>query len=308
MSWLEVCVKARDAREAEAVAEVLQLFALGDEGVVLEQLGNPDDLDPRAMLPETLVKLVVIDGRGSAEFRAKLQNKLTANQLPQAIFTPIEEQDWATAWRDNYQPLPIGNRFWIWPSWVPVEGVSEDALVLVLDPGMAFGTGTHPTTQLCLMLLEERIRPNMSLLDLGCGSGILSIGASKLGACPIISVDTDEIAISSTEYNAQLNQCHNQIDIIHGSLGDAPQQKWDIVVANILAPILITLLEQDGLLDTVKADGYLILSGILEQQTAAITAVVEKLGGDVVEILQQEEWVALLVKHRSRTFRKIPTS
>jgi ribosomal protein L11 methyltransferase len=171
-------------------------------------------------------------------------------------------------------------------------------MLITLDPGMAFGTGTHPTTQLCLAMLEELVQPEDSVLDLGCGSGILAIGAARLGANPILAVDNDRDAVQASLDNARSNQV--AIDVEQGTLENIGRNDWDIVVANILAPVLRDMLANNGLLDYIAPDGHLILSGILREQEAEIARAVVKAGGAVKRVENNGDWIAVLAIHADR--------
>ncbi|MGB1251630.1 MAG: 50S ribosomal protein L11 methyltransferase [Candidatus Promineifilaceae bacterium] len=294
-SWLEICVTVENEAKAEAVADVLQLFAVGDEGVALEQLGDPEDVSPTAMLPEVLVKLYVDEARDSAEFRQTLTAALHDAHFPPPTFNLIRQQDWANAWKEHYKPLRIGKRFWIQPSWEPAANPLPDDLVITLDPGMAFGTGTHATTQLCLAALETYLQTGDDVLDLGTGSGILAIGAAQLGAGQILAVDTDELAIRASAENAAQNSVSSAIELLEGSLNVVERRGWDLVVANILAPIIVGMLQHDEMITYVKPGGVMILSGILAVQTEEVVSnLVED--ATVLEVAQQGDWVAIVVQ------------
>ena len=293
-NWLEICVTVDNEAKAEAVADVLQLFAVGDEGVALEQLGDPDDVRPTAMLSEILVKLYVDEERDSAEFRQSLTSTLQSKTFPAPTFNLIRQQDWANAWKEHYKPLRIGQRFWIQPSWEPAENTTADDLVITLDPGMAFGTGTHETTQLCLAALEHHLQAGDDVLDLGTGSGILAIGAAQLGAGAILAVDPDALAVTATAENAAQNHVGDAIALRQGSLNVVVRQDWDVVVANILAPIIIEMLQSDGLSRYVKRGGLLILSGILTVQSAEVIS--HLTDAAILSVDQKGDWVAIIAR------------
>lgn len=292
--WIEVCVTVSNEADVEAVAALLQLFALGDEGVAVEQLGDPDEVDPMAMLPGTHVKLYMEGARVSAETVQQIEEKLSESGFPSPKISTIREQDWANAWKEHYSAFRVGKRLWIQPNWLENSAPNDDDIVLILDPGMAFGTGTHATTQMCLEALERVIRPNDSVLDVGCGSGILSIAAKKLGADRILGFDNDEIAVTASHYNASLND--TRLDFAEGTLSQFAEKEWDVVVANILAPIIHKLLREDGLLTYVRPSGYLILSGILDVQSAETQQIVAEQGGVVETVMTQGDWVAIVVR------------
>ena len=191
---------------------------------------------------------------------------LTGAELPEHQAEVIEDQDWERSWMDNFQPMRFGRRLWIVPSWH--EAPEQDAVNLLLDPGLAFGTGTHPTTRMCLRWIAQRGAEGQDLgrvLDYGCGSGILAIGAAKFGALDIDAVDIDTAAVESTEYNAQAN--HVQL---RAGLPDAAQGVYQTVLANILATPLKVLAPL--LCAHVAEGGHLVLAGILERQTDELKA------------------------------------
>lgn len=297
--WTEIKIIAQNEREAEAVADVLQLFALDDEWVAMEQLGDPNDVRADAMLAETTVKLVVESERADEAFRDAINTDLQNQQLPQASFELVDETEWATAWRENFHPLQIGDRFWIRPSWEQLDADPDD-LVITLDPGNAFGTGTHETTQLCLAQLEKYVQAEKHVLDLGCGSGILAIGAAMLGASPVLAVDIDADSVVATRENSQINGVTEQIEVRQGSLDAVAEREWDVLVANILAPTLIEMLTQDQLLDYVAPDGVLILSGILGVQSAELQQAIAQAGGILQAEITQGEWIAQIVRPKTK--------
>lgn len=306
MDWLEVSIVV-DGEAAEAVAEVLRPFAYQD-GVVLEQLGDMESLDPDALEPHVTVKIYVPEDRDSPALRQRLEEILyhmgRLYPIPPPTFRLLVEEDWANAWKAHYHPFRIGNRIWIQPSWVEMDapdqegGAQPDDVVLVLDPGMAFGTGLHPTTQKCLRALEQVVTPGMRVLDVGTGSGILGIAALRLGAAHVVGVDTDELAVKTAVANAAQNQVEAGFDVWQGALDSVSEQGWDVVVVNILAPVIVKLLAEDGLLSYVALEGWLVLSGIIDEQGPLVETAVAAAGGKVVERLVMRDWVTYLVQHK----------
>ena len=304
MYWLEVGV-ITDGEGAEAVAEALRPFAHND-GVVLEQLGDETNPDPDALETAVTVKIYIPEESDSPELRRRLEELLyhmgRLYPLPPPTFRELEEEDWANAWRVNYHPFRIGHRIWIQPSWIeqtPAEpgkdGIRSDDVVLTLDPGMAFGTGLHPTTQMCLLALEELVQPGMTVLDVGAGSAILTIAAAKLGARSLLGVDTDELAVQAAVDNTAKNGVLDRITIRQGTLDTVTERGWDIVAVNILAPVIISLFERDGLLDYVGENGRLILSGIIEEQAAGVETAVAAASGQIIQTFNIRDWVAYVV-------------
>lgn len=306
MYWLEVSV-ITDGEGAEAVAEALRPFAY-NEGVVLEQLGDANNLDPTALEPHVTVKIYLPETEDTPEMRERLEELLyhygRLYPLPPPTFRKLQEEDWANAWKAHYHPFRIGRRLWIQPSWedLPPAGAADDGLqaddvVVTLDPGMAFGTGLHPTTQMCLQALEELVTPGMSLLDMGTGSGILAIAAARLGASRLLGVDTDEIAVRAAAENVAQNGVTAVTTIRQGTLADVAERPWDIVVVNILAPVIVMLLQEHALMDYVAESGYLVLSGIIDQQMEEVETAVTQAGGTIYQTRQIRDWVSYTIRH-----------
>jgi ribosomal protein L11 methyltransferase len=294
--WFEVSLRV-DGELAEAVAEVLNRFASG--GVVMENgithLNDEDEGTPEG--PVRVSAYLAVDNR-LEENRSRLEEALwhlgQIHPLPAPKFTAIEDQDWMLAWKVNYRPIIVGNRLLILPAWL--ENPDPERLVIKIDPGMAFGTGTHPSTQLCLEHLEEVIRPGKWMMDVGCGSGILSIGAIKLGASHALAVDIDSLSITNTRQNAEANGVLEFIEARQGSVveihrGDYTISQAPVVVANILAPVILRLF-QAGLTDLVEPSGVLILAGILEEQLESIHDAARALGLALIKTRKQLDWVS----------------
>ena len=176
--------------------------------------------------------------------------------------------------------------------------LKADDVVLTLDPGMAFGTGLHPTTQMCILFIEQFLKENDSILDVGTGSGILSIAAAKLGSGPILAFDTDELAVKTTIENADINDVATAMTVEQGTLDNYPAQPYRLVLVNILAPVIINLFNNDRLIDYVADDGVLILSGIIEEQLGDVETAVVEAGGIIIETKKTRDWVCLAVKRQ----------
>jgi ribosomal protein L11 methyltransferase len=294
-----------DGEAAEAVAEVLRPFAY-QESVVLEQLGDMDSFDPLAVEATVTVKIYVPQEDDTPQLRRRIEEILyhmnRLYPLSEPSFRILEEKDWAHAWKENYHPFRVGRRIWIRPSWYENDqtpdgdSVAEDNITLVMDPGMAFGTGLHPTTQTCLIALERAVQTGNSVLDVGTGTGILAIAAAKLGAGSITAVDTDDQAVKATTENARINNVNKILSVWQGDLSSVPRKQWDIVVVNILAPVIINLLESAELMDYVKPGGKLILSGIIEQQQPDVETAVAAAGGNIINRIHRRDWVTLTAR------------
>lgn len=296
-SWLEVsfCV---DGELAEAVAEVLARFA--QNGVVIES----DTIRPDPEGEGTPVGLVRVYGylpvdAALEDTRQRLEEALWHLGQIQALSAPvyqtIENQDWMAAWKQHYNPIRVGQRLLILPPWL--EPDAPQRLVVRIDPGMAFGTGTHPTTQLCLELMETYVQPGETLIDVGGGSGILSIAGILLGASHALAVDVDPMACRIAQENAALNRVADGIEIGLGSVLEIRQGQFSmdnapLVIVNILAPVILRLFA-DGLRDLVAPGGVLLLSGILLEQLPQILPAAGQQGLQVLERRQMGDWVAV---------------
>ena len=205
----------------------------------------------------------------------------------------LATEDWAEAWKRHYHSLRIGERVVVTPSWEEPSLRPGDVLIK-LDPGMAFGTGTHPSTQLALRLMERYLRPRSVVLDVGTGSGILAIAAVKMGATRVIATDIDPEAVRTAEENARLNEVRNQITLLVESVMDSG--RYELVLANILADVIADLLLHEGLAERVADDGVLILSGIIKQRRDVVDLALRATGMDVIDSVEDGDWIALAVK------------
>lgn len=303
MNWLEVSLNV-NGELAEAVADVLARFA--PNGVVVENgVFFRDAEDPGTALQDVSVRAYLPVDDQLEDTRQRLEEALwylsSIQTLPDPVYKSIPDQDWMQAWKKNYRPIPIGGKLIIVPAWM--ESTDKTRIPIRIDPGMAFGTGTHPTTQLCLELLEKHMQPGGKVIDLGCGSGILSIGALKLGAGQVLAVDIDQLAVTATDENARANAIQSGLITGKGSVaellaGDFIFQQAPLVLANILAHILKGLFE-DGMGELVSRDGLLILSGILQEQEVSVLRAADMHGFALLEKQQIGDWVALVVRKKT---------
>ena len=204
----------------------------------------------------------------------------------------VEEEDWENSWKKYYKPVKIGKNILIKPVWE--EAPQSGEIVIELDPGMAFGSGTHETTKMCLKLLEQYVKPDSEVLDIGTGSGILAIGAAKLGARTIKAVDIDSVAVKVAKENAKLNGVEDKIDITCGNLADKVNGKYDIVIANIIADAVIALSADAA--KFLKDDGIYITSGIIEHRIDDVKAALVRYGFEVIHIERDRDWAAIVCK------------
>ena len=306
-TWLELAVEA-DIEAVEAVSEILGRFAPGGSSVepafelVDEGLGARVDTRRPA-----IVRAYVLADDPAAAKRAVADAETALGHLQAFALRPIgelrtrivAEVDWADAWKAYFPVMRVGRRIVIRPTWRQHRARPGD-VVLALDPGMAFGTGLHPTTRLCLAALEAAAdRGELAgarVLDVGCGSGILAIAAAKLGAQSVLGVDTDPIAIEATLDNARRNRLGRVIRARAGSLpsGEPPH---DVVLANLIASVLIAL--AGPLRDDLRPGGLMLASGIFVDREAEVAAAFGAVGLDVEDRTAEGEWVALAVRRPS---------
>lgn len=202
------------------------------------------------------------------------------------------EEDWANTWKQYYKPSKVGEKIVVKPIWEEYE-VKDGELVVDLDPGMAFGTGTHETTRMCIQSLEKYVQEDSTVFDVGCGSGILAISAAKLGAKLAVGVDLDPVAVESSIENVGYNNLNN-IEILHGNLVEVIDGKADIVVANILAEIICIL--ADDVKRVLKDDGIFITSGIIHDRVDMVCEKLEATGFEVIEKNRDGEWNCIVAK------------
>lgn len=299
MNWIEVSLDV-DGEAAEAVADVLQRY--GHQGVVIEQAGFPIEVWPDEVPPaDRLIVRAYFPDDAQAEARKQQLREALWHMgrlypMPEPVFTVVKEEDWAEAWKQHYHPLRLGRRLYIRPEWVTAADAKPDDIVLVMDPGMAFGTGTHPTTQLCLIAIEDLLDgwPGVDVLDLGCGSGILGIAALKLGAARVLALDIDALAVTATLENAAFNGVTDRITAQQGSLETltTTARHFDLLLANILAKVIIALCDQ-GLGDVVRAGGVGVFSGIIQGQADDVEAALRRTGLDPVRRRTSGDWVVI---------------
>lgn len=206
----------------------------------------------------------------------------------------VDDADWKDNWKEYFKPAKISHRIVVKPTWEEYEKKSEDELVIEIDPGMAFGTGTHPTTTLCVKLLEKYIEPLDSVLDVGCGSGILAMAAALLGVQDVMGVEIDPIAVGVAQENVKLNGLGNVISVIEGDLTKGLDFSADIVVANLMADLVVMLSEDVA--KHLRGKGIYISSGILIEKQEMVAKAIEKCGFEIIEVLEEGEWCAIAAR------------
>jgi ribosomal protein L11 methyltransferase len=290
MSWVELHIKTT-SEFAEQVSEYLTgvgALALtykdgGDDAILEPPPESIPDLWPEVNLvalfkaDQDIIPMVVF-----------LNGEQEAGHLQEFNVKPLADENWERRCLDSFQPIQFGENLWVCPSWQ--KPVDANAINIIIDPGLAFGTGTHATTALCLEWLGKNVKPGMTLVDYGCGSGILALGALKLGAVHAIAIDYDPKALSITQENADANQIDSeQLTICHSEDFQASQQV-DLVIANILAQPLVEL--APTLANLVKNHGKIVLSGILREQAATVSEAYAK-WFDMQTPVFRDEWTLL---------------
>ncbi len=286
--WLEVSVEV-DCEAAEAVAELLSRYA--HRGVVIE--GGPEGWQTG---PVTVRGYLPTDD-DLWSHKKKIEEGLwhlgQIRPIPDPSFRFVAEQDWAEAWKRRLEVLCVGERLVIRPSWLDYDAKPGD-VVIQLDPGMAFGTGLHPTTQLCMCALEELVQPEMEVLDLGTGSGILAVAAAKLGARRVLALDKDQQAVKVAHANVIDNGVDERVRVKRGSLSDV-SGTFDLVVVNILTRVIMEMVEE-GLSERLQPDGVLVTAGIIADKTADVVTAFERNDLELIERRQRGDWVSLRAK------------
>jgi ribosomal protein L11 methyltransferase len=298
MDFIEIALIDLNGEAAETVGELFNRYGYG--GAVMESYPPTfDKITVRTVIPSE-------DDHRLREIEVMLA--LISQALPGGLPEPrlqfVGKSDWAESWKAHFHPMRVGQHFVIKPSWRDYTPTTDD-IVIEIDPGLAFGSGLHPTTQLCLKLLEEMPLRGQTLFDVGTGSGILALAALKLGAASVRAVDVDDVAVRVARENFERNGYSlpsppplegegAQIQVAVGSAADTGRRPWDIVVANILANTIIELLPD--LKAALAPNGQLILSGIIAEQEASVTAAATAQNLHLVDRRIEEDWVALVLQ------------
>lgn len=206
----------------------------------------------------------------------------------------VNEEDWATAWKKYYHPISISDRFTIVPTWEEYESKKNDELIIELDPGMAFGTGTHPTTVMCIRALEKVVKVTDRVIDVGTGSGVLSIAAAKLGSTNIEAYDLDDVAVNSAKENVRLNRVDDVVKVDQNNLLQGIDGPFQVVVANLLAEIILRFVED--VYNVLSPEGTFISSGIIGTKQQDIEDELKRVGFEIEEVIHLEDWVAIIAK------------
>ena len=301
MKWIETKIVFDHPDKDLAVDLISDVFYdFGLQGVVVEDpriepeegwsediIGRPDHYTVTGYFPDDnrIEKRCKILEEKLQQFKEKLDLIYKVN------YRELDEEDWAHSWKAYFWPQKIGRNMVVKPTWRDYRAESDE-VVIELDPGMAFGTGTHPTTTMCISMIEKYLEKNDLFLDIGTGSGILMIAAAKLGADNVCGVDNDQTAVEIAAENLKLNGLKAQrMRVICGDLVEGIREKYDIVAANILSQVILDLLKDIG--RVLKSGGVFICSGIVDKNEKQVVASMKNIGFEILEISSQDEWVAI---------------
>ena len=302
MKWLELSVQT----PPEYVEPLSQIFhRYGHGGVALESVGgfNPDEGETQPEGADVVVRAYLPLDSTAKQRRERISVavQLVASLVPLSPLNErvIEEEDWQESWKRHFHVLRVGRRIVICPTWRE-HREQPDEIVISLDPGMAFGTGHHPTTRMCLEAVEALVLPNSRVLDVGCGSGILSIASAKLGAAEVVGYEIEEPAARVARENASRNGVEQVVKVVQGTLGshDGREQGYDIVLANISATVVSSM---SGLLaGAVAPGGKVVVSGIVGDRKEEVAGKLKLAGLTLIEEMWSDDWVALIYAAPSR--------
>lgn len=311
MKWSELSIHTTN-EAIEPISNILH--EAGASGVVIEdpfeltkeredQFGeiyqlNPDDYPEEGVIVKAYLPINSFLGETVEAIKESINNLIIYDidiGINHVTISEVNEEEWATAWKKYYHPVKISEKFTIVPTWEIYTPVNSDELIIELDPGMAFGTGTHPTTVLSIQALERIVRSGDRVIDVGTGSGVLSIASAMLGARDIRAYDLDEVAVKSARLNIKLNKVNDCVIISQNNLLDGVEENSaDVVVANILAEVIVRFTEDAA--RVVKTGGFFITSGIIQQKKELVKDALIKAGFEITETILMEDWVAMIAR------------
>ncbi|WP_077299410.1 50S ribosomal protein L11 methyltransferase [Virgibacillus pantothenticus] len=308
MKWSELCIHTTN-EAIEPISNILH--ENGASGLVIEDsldldrehtsiYGeiyelNPEEYPEEGVYIKAYLPINSFLGETVEEIKSAINNlmlydiDLGRNQI---TLSEVHEEEWATAWKKYYKPVKISKRITITPTWEAYQPVDTDEIIIELDPGMAFGTGTHPTTVLSIQALEQFLHKNDTVIDVGSGSGVLSIAAALLGAARVYAYDLDDVAVKSTVLNAKLNQLEKKITAKQNNLLDHVKVEADLIVSNILAEVIVRFIEEAW--ERLKSGGYFITSGITQSKKQLVKEHLEQQDFEIIQVNELEDWVSIV--------------
>lgn len=307
MNWTEIKIRipVEKTDTAAAIANMTVPYGIYIEDYSdLEQealeIAHIDLIDEQLTAQDrtkAIIHIYISECDNPAEAVAFLTERFSAENIEAEIDTEgVQDTDWSENWKKYFKPFEVGSRLAVCPSWESYSN-AENRTVLQIDPGAAFGTGTHATTSLCMEMLEDNVTPGCRVLDIGCGSGILSIAGVLLGADSAVGVDIDAQSVKTARENATVNGAADRIEYFVGDLADKVTGKYDVICANIVADVVIRLFETVGAF--MNESGVLLVSGIIDIRAEDVLRAAAKRGFAVVEKRSRENWFAFLLKRNS---------
>ncbi|TCT16876.1 [LSU ribosomal protein L11P]-lysine N-methyltransferase [Natranaerovirga pectinivora] len=311
MKWIQYKLKTTP----EAVDAIsYQLYELGIQGIEIEDCIPLSEADKKQLFVDLMDEPTIIEENTSyiKFYISEEENKdIVIQEIKKSIkevseFVSVgeatiqelitDEKDWAENWKKYFKPFKVDENIIVKPSWEALDFAREEDIVIEIDPGMAFGTGTHETTSLCISSINKYMKKNDRVYDIGCGSGILGIAASKLGAAKVVCTDIDPMAVTVASENVQINQVNNNVEVYKGNLLETIDEsdKADLVVANILAEVIIILTKD--IKKVLKDNGIFICSGIILAKIDDVVKAIEEQGLRIVEIQKKGEWAAIVAQ------------
>lgn len=303
MNWLEVIIKTSPENE-DIVSSIL--YDNGATGLTIEDPNDIVELDKiedawdfiepdlfKTGDDEIIIKAYYSEAEDLNQIMEDITEKITKGGFGEILTSKVDETDWAENWKIHYKTTKIGDNIVIKPSWEEYQPEPDD-IVIELDPGMAFGTGSHETTVMCAKALEKYVNQNTTVFDVGCGSGILGIIAAKLGAGRVLAIDLDPMCVKVTKENAIINQVDESIQVEQGNLLHMVEEKADVIVANIIAEVIVNIIP--GLKNHLEKDGIFIASGIIESKAYKVKSALEENGYEIIQTELMNGWTAITSK------------
>ncbi len=304
MNWTEitVTVPVADTETASAIANMTVPYGIyiedySDLEIKAEEIAHIDLIDEDLVAKDrtkSIIHIYISECDNAAEAIAFLSERLVAAGIDAHVSSVgVNDADWNENWKKYFKAFEVGERLAVCPSWEEYEN-RENRTVLSIDPGAAFGTGTHATTSLCLSVLEKQVNEQSKVLDIGCGSGILAIAGVLLGAESAVGVDIDAQSVKTAKENAEINNVQAKTEFLVGDLAEKVSGEYNIVCANIVADVIIRLF--DNVTDYMTDDGVLIVSGIIDLRADDVKKSAKEHGLNIVTELTRDNWCAYLIK------------